>query len=659
MNPARAGRLAFLLAAGLMAGPALAQEPEVIVLDPNHPLIQPPGTVPAGEEGTAPEPPAVTGAPAASGVNVREVLAELWFRQRALYDRGRSEEAAAQIESALAFMKHEGVRAAPEIAAAFLAEGRRALDEGDYRRAKEEFGAATRFDPALDAAHAGLSSALLRGDRDVVGAATELARAIRSSFSDPVTLYQRAGNGLLVIFLGLSLGAGLALVLLCARSVPSLSHDLLEKFPGRLSETTAPVLGWSLLILPVIAPLPVSWTLAAWSALLFAYFGRTGRVVALGALLLLFASGPAGRSIEWIFQSAADEGVRALLRSARGGHDPGDEVALGRLMSEHPHEAIFPFLLGSIHRTTGRPEEAMRMNRRVLQIDPRHARAMVNLGNLHALRQEFALAQDLYRRAAESDPTLVLAHYNSHLAHLEMFQLEAADAALRRARQIADALVSDLVSRGASGRAKRSPQDTTYTAREIGEHALLLRAPTGLWKEWGRALGAPATLAGGAGFLAALLLPGLGLVPRTPARRCLRCGRAYCRRCQVASKHPDHCSQCLHLFILRDGVAPSVKNRKMDEVARYRRRAWLSERLLSLLLPGSGHVLGGRPLLGAILLAIWSVAWIGLALRGRLLVPPQWIAPADGPGSIMLAAGLAFGAWLLGNLSAHERTQER
>jgi tetratricopeptide (TPR) repeat protein len=363
--------------------------------------------------------------------------------------------------------------------------------------------------------------------------------------------------------------------------------------------------------------------------------------------------------MDWLFQSAADEGVRALLRSARGGYDAGDEVALGRLMAEHPQDPIVPFLLASIDRTTGRPEEAMRMDRRVLEIDPRHARAMVNLGNLHALRQEFALAQELYRKAAEADPNLALAHYNSHLAHLELFQLEAADAALRRARQIDDALVTDLVARVGSGRGKRSPRDTTYTPREIGEHALLLRAGPGLWMELARGLGSPAALAGGAGLLGCVLLPGLGLAPRTPARRCRRCGRSYCRRCQVASKHPDHCSQCLHLFILRDGVAPSVKNRKLDEVTRYRRRVWISERLLSLLLPGSGQVLGGRALLGAFLLATWSVAWIGIALRGRLLVPPHWIAPADGPGSLMLAAILALGAWLYGNLSIQERTPER
>jgi tetratricopeptide (TPR) repeat protein len=657
-----AGRLVLLFTAALVAAPAPAQEPEVIVLDPNHPLIQAPGSVPppAGDGQAAPVPAAAAqGAPPASGVNVQEVLADLWFRQRALIGRGRAEEAAAQIEAALEFMQREGVRASPEIAGAFLAEGRRALDEGDYRWAKEHFGAAARFDPTLGAAHTGLSSALLWGDRDLAGAATELGRAIGIALGDPVTLHQEAGNGLLVVFLGLSLGAGLALVLLCARSVPAFFHDLQERFPGRLSEATAPVIGWGLLALPVIALLPLAWALAAWGALFFAYFRRSERGVALGALLLLVASGPAGRTMEWIFQSAADPGVRALLRSARGGYDPQDEKALGRLMIEHPREAIFPFLLASIYRISGRAEEAMKMSRRVLEINPGHARAMVNLGNLHALRQEFALAQDLYRRAAEADPALALAHYNSHLAHLEMFHLEAADAALRRARQIDDALVTDMVARGGAGRAKGSPRDAAYTSREIGERALLLRVREGPGREWVRALGAPASLAGGAGLLGALLLPGMGLVARAPARRCLRCGRSYCRRCQVASKYPDHCSQCLHLFILRDGVAPSVKNRKMEEVARFRRRVWISERLVSLALPGSGHVLGGRPILGALLLMAWSVAWIGLVLGGRLLVSPQWIAPADGPGYLVLPAGLAIMAWLLGNLSSHERNQEQ
>lgn len=280
---------------------------------------------------------------------------------------------------------------------------------------------------------------------------------------------------------------------------------------------------------------------------------------------------------------------------------------------------------------------------------------MVNLGNLYALRQELALSQTLYRKAVETDPELALAHYNSHLAHLEAFHLEAADQELREARRVDDPLVTSLIAEAASVGGKRSPLDTSYTPREIWMRALRLRLEGGLRRDLLSSLAAPVTIAGFAGLILVIFLPGLIVAPRrSAARRCRRCGRPYCRRCQVAIKYPDVCSQCMHLFILRDGLAPGVKSKKMDEVIRYRRRIFIGARLLSLVLPGSGHVLGGRVLLGIGLLAGWSAAWIGLGLRGRMMVTPESLAPASTPEALLPFLALAFLAWLAGNLVPHE-----
>src|SRR6185295_1653804 len=106
-------------------------------------------------------------------------------------------------------------------------------------------------------------------------------------------------------------------------------------------------------------------------------------------------------------------------------------------------------------------------------------RAMVNLGNLHALRQEFSLAQNLYKKAGEIDPKLAIAHYDSHLAHLEAFHLESADQELKAARRIDDAMVSRLVGQGDEGRVKRMPVDVGYTRVEIWKSALSLRLDEG------------------------------------------------------------------------------------------------------------------------------------------------------------------------------------
>ena len=114
----------------------------------------------------------------------------------------------------------------------------------------------------------------------------------------------------------------------------------------------------------------------------------------------------------------------------------------------------------------------------------------------------------------------------------------------------------------------------------------------------------------------------------------------------------------MHLFILRDGVAPGVKNKKMEEVARYRRRVDLGARVLNLVMPGGGHVLGGRTLAGTALLMAWCGLAFAIASRGSLLVSPEWIAPASGSIAMLPLAFAWLVVWLIGNLTPHEPAQE-
>src|SRR2546428_6721058 len=287
-----ASRLAVFLLA-LAAPPARAQEPEVIVLDPNRPLIQSPGPVPAPAV-ASPAPSEETAVPVASplqeGVNAREVLADLWFKERALAGRGDTAEAARQVETALDFMRREGLRGAPEIAGAFLAEARRYLDDGDYRGAQENFRLASRFDPALAASHFGLAVVLLRGDRDLSGALGELWTALKVRMADVGSVYQQAGNGLIIVYVGLCFGVAAALFLICLHVAPAFSHDVMERFQGKLSDESARLIGWGLMAVPVPVVAPVVLLLAGLAGVVYSCFHQAGEVVALPKPLLLLGS---------------------------------------------------------------------------------------------------------------------------------------------------------------------------------------------------------------------------------------------------------------------------------------------------------------------------------------------------------------------------------
>ena len=56
--------------------------------------------------------------------------------------------------------------------------------------------------------------------------------------------------------------------------------------------------------------------------------------------------------------------------------------------------------------------QAIALYQRVLELDPEHAAANINLGTLYYNRQDFVLAERHYRRAIEIDPRYALAHFD-------------------------------------------------------------------------------------------------------------------------------------------------------------------------------------------------------------------------------------------------------
>jgi tetratricopeptide (TPR) repeat protein len=650
--PSRRGPalLALLLLAAPPAHPVRAAdanpaaEPEVIRLNPAE------SAAPAAA-------PDAASAPAAprTPVNAREVLInQFWFAHRRLVKRGAAREAAALVDQAVGFMEREGLRASPEIGAAFLAGARRARRDGEVESALEQVRLALRFDPGRSDAHFTLAGLLLRNG-DLAGGVRAAGNGLSSLLRDPEQMFYLAGGALSVLYLGTCGGLGAAVVLIGLRTRPAFVHDLEERLTGRMPRAGAAFLATAILALPLFLPVPFGWALAFWGAVLFAWVERGERMVIAASLGLLLLAGVFGAAVTWHAETATDPAARALLQAARAGADLRHEAALHEATRTNPSDPIYPFLLGTAYRVGGRPDEAMAMYHQVLERDPSNARAMVNLGNLHALRQEFPAAQALYKKASDLDPGLLEAWYDSHLAFLETFNMEAADQALLAARRVDEARVTRLLNGSGPGATHRSPQDAAWPQGEIVARALRLKHPGGARGVLRAGVLNPTAAGAFAGLLVAFLAPGFFLAPGgARASRCRRCGRAYCRRCQMMTKYEDHCTQCIHLFLLRDGLAPKVREEKLGEVVRYKRRVFLRTRILSLLLPGSGQMMGGRAFLGALFLVGWGIALGGFVLRRQLLVPPGRIESSVlSPGA---AASLLIGllVWLLANLTPQE-----
>ena len=71
--------------------------------------------------------------------------------------------------------------------------------------------------------------------------------------------------------------------------------------------------------------------------------------------------------------------------------------------------------------------------------------------------------------------------------------------------------------------------------------------------------------------------------------RCLKCGTPFCRLCHLGVVTGGLCTQCHHLFVVRDGVSGPARNQKLLEVQKEDSRRERVFRILSLLIPGAGH----------------------------------------------------------------------
>jgi hypothetical protein len=123
--------------------------------------------------------------------------------------------------------------------------------------------------------------------------------------------------------------------------------------------------------------------------------------------------------------------------------------------------------------------------------------------------------------------------------------------------------------------------------------------------------------------------------------RCLKCGTPFCRLCHLGVVTGGLCTQCHHLFVVRDGVSGPARNQKLLEVQKEDTRRERVFRMLSLLIPGSGHLYANKALVGLPLVFVWAATLSVAALTWHLMPLTEASGSLTGPW------GLALGGLLL------------
>ena len=573
-----------------------------------------------------------------------------WFGWLAAQEEGDADLARRKVDEILKHAQKIEIRRMTDLALSATLLGRRQLVAGKPAFAREAFAAAIRLDPDLPEPRWARLGLALRS-REPGEIARGLAGALRATFADGesrrVNLVRAA-----LLFLGTVAAAALAaLVILLVRHGARLVHDLKESAGGFLRGRASIALVLGTLVLPLLLGLDVVWLALFLFVLVFGYATLEQRIVLSAALLSLVLFLPALDRFAYEFAISSSpifRGAEALQESRY------DQRVLDNLEAAKniaPDDVDIRFLLGRLYQSLGQNDRAILEYTAGSQLAPHDIRCLVNRGNIRFVDGDLGSSQEDYQQALKRDPRSIAARYNLALLYAETFRTVEAAQTLQEARALDAGAVQSfqdtptlvkVVSIGFT------PDDARRKIDEmdrVGRSRRLL----GQYRSWNPLAGflVPLVLALPVAVAAAWGLDFARRRRRGYASECQKCGRAFCRLCKPSTESALLCSQCIHVYLKKDGVAIETKLQKLEDV---RRRKSFDERVragLNVFLPGAAAFLDSRLALAALAFGLFAFGILAAFFGPRVAALPRPTL-SDGVSGMAFWGAVALAGWLVG-----------
>lgn len=612
-------RAAAILAAASLAGPAWAQRSERVI------------EVKQGQAGPA-------------------SFDALWA-EYLRFDAAADAENSARLLADLVRLRVErNIGGLEPLALALVAKGIDKTKKGERQAAFGYFEGARKLDPRLPDGYLGMAQANFKNfPVGILSGLNETLSAVTAGLGTSAGRYRLMALIVPALLLALLAAATALALALLLRMGSLLLHDLEEELGPSRGVLFARGVFVLLLLLPLALFQGYAWLPLWWLALLFVYLNWTERMVAALLLVATLAVGPAVGLLDVQTQAQQNPLCRAARVAVEGGPDALALATLERGVQANPDDRDLRYLLARQYRKAGRDEDAANVYREVLKADAKNVFALNNLANIEFYRGEFAAAIARYKQGIELGAAPRFAatfYYNLAQAHLQKFEFQPAAEARQQADRAAGDLTRGYESRWRyekGGAAVAAVIDLTLTPEEVT--AKFAGAAEGV-----AAKNVAGTTNAGVGadlkasllnrflaFAGACAFTSFGIARwrgnRLITLRCGRCGTPFRRRV-TAQDTGELCTQCFHLFVVKDGVSPSAKNKKLLEVQAEDDRNARTFRILSLLLPGAGQVFGRQPIPGFLLLLTWFAVLSLVLLAGR-------------PFSVTGASSALVGRWIL------------
>ncbi len=405
-------------------------------------------------------------------------------------------------------------------------------------------------------------------------------------------------------------------------------HDVGHVLPAFLPRHCARCGALLLLGLPLFLGCSIIITALCWLLVLFLYHSRREQqIILIFALFSLMAP----LMIQVIAQLITTTASESFFQAYQVKHENwGEETEsiLAKRAGDSPGDADALFALALLHKREGRFREARQLYNRLLERDPSDCRVWCNLGNTDLAEKKYDQAIAHYTRSIELCPESVEGHYNLSRVQLLEYLFVESNKNFNRAKQL-DAERVDRFLRGYSGHSNRMVVDqlspvSWYWQRTFSASDAQERLGAQLWHYYFRGISYRYRYGIAVLFL---LFVAMLCIDRNDYRlslTCDYCGCVVCRKCKRPAIEHRLCKQCTAIFKTSDDVLTSVsrKDEQVASIERHQGRRLFAGKLLSVLLPGTGHLLVDHPVRGTAILFVFFLLTSKLLLWNALIVNP-------------------------------------
>jgi len=541
---------------------------------------------------------------------------EKWRDFESAFKDGDPEKEEKALKQILALRSQYSLPKLTEFAVGLIQHGKEELSRNRLDAALHLFETAARLDPSLPYAYYSEAKVhLTKGIRGIGPAGAACLDGFLAPLHTPAGRMYFYSKYMLILWITLlSLGFCYALVLFVKYN-HLFRHEIVEML-GSSRPGLTNFLAWGLLFLPLFLLLGPFWLAPYWMMIFWPHTRLSEKALSFLFFLLIAAGFPGYRWVLDSSRTSSDPSIASYISVFSEGATMKSISDFEKYALQNPTNSDASIMLANLYKTDRRLTSATEILQKHLASHPDDPRGYNNLAVIFFLQGETDTPLRLAQKASDLDSRNPIYPYNLSKLQRAKFNFSEAQRFLDIARSLDPVMVETL---------EASPQERLVDAIPTEQM---------IWQKFKKENPNKASLIQNPfsfltiGFLIGAMLFGFRK-RKNPAHECIKCGKAFCRKCQPSNKDYPFCIQCLHIFVRKDGVSSLSRKDKMDEIEQHARRQGLFLRLSSLVMPGAGSIYRDQTLSGVLLLLFWLLP-LALLVFNWKFANISYLEPAEG-----------------------------